>query len=126
MKLLLDTHVLIWWIEDNARLGQDARALIADPANTVIASIASPWEISLKHRLGKIDMSGAALMAVAAEQGIGVIALDARHLAALEAMPLLHRDPFDHLILAQAAIEKAVILTDDRQMPRYDIPCIAA
>lgn len=126
MRLLLDTHVLLWWLQDDRKLGQRGRALIADPGNTVSISLATPWEISVKHRIGKMVESGAAIMRELADQGIAVVDLKPRHLEILEAMPLLHRDPFDHLIIAQALAENMVIITDDALFPAYGVRCLPA
>ena len=126
MRLMLDTHVLLWWLQDNPRLGQRARGLIADAGNRVLVSIATPWEIAVKHRIGKMDESGAAVMDALQQQGMAIVDLAPNHLRALEAMPLLHRDPFDHLIIAQALLEDAVIITDDAKFPEYGVRCIPA
>ncbi|WP_373488970.1 type II toxin-antitoxin system VapC family toxin [Blastomonas sp.] len=123
---MLDTHVLLWWLQDNPRLGQRTRGLIADPANEIMISIATPWEISVKHRIGKMSESGAAIMAAVIDQDIAVIDLTAAHLTVLEAMPLLHRDPFDLLIIAQALGEQAAIITDDAMFPGYGVLCLDA
>lgn len=126
MRLLLDTHVLLWWLQDNPRLGSRARAVIADADNEILISIASPWEISVKHMVGKTADSGVAIMQAAADQGMTLLDLKPVHLGVLEAMPLHHRDPFDHVILAQALAEGAVIITDDAVFPRYGARCIPA
>ena len=124
MKLLLDTNALIWWLEDNARLGPRARQHLANPANLVLASIVSLWEISVKWRVGKLHLPGTAFAGLLSEQGVDLIGVETAHLAALEGLPLHHGDPFDHLLLAQAMVEEATILTSDREMTNYGIPCI--
>lgn len=123
MKLLLDTHVLLWWLRDDPRLGARGRALIADPRNEVLVSIASFWEIAIKSRLGKIAERGSAVLREARASGFGVLALDERHLAFVEALAARgdHHDPFDHLILAQAAVEEAALVSGDRKLRAYDI-----
>lgn len=123
---MLDTHVLLWWLQDNARLGQRARSLIADSGNQFLVSIATPWEMSVKHRIGKMDDSGAAVMDALIDQRMTVIDLKPAHLRVLEAMPLHHRDPFDHLIIAQAVAEQAIVITDDAMFPEYGVRCIPA
>lgn len=123
---MLDTHVLLWWLQDNARLGQRARSLIADSGNQILLSIATPWEMSVKHRIGKMDDSGAAVMDALIDQRMAVIDLKPAHLRVLEAMPLHHRDPFDHLIIAQAVAEQAIVITDDAMFPEYGVRCIPA
>ncbi|MDM7957783.1 type II toxin-antitoxin system VapC family toxin [Blastomonas sp.] len=123
---MLDTHVLLWWLQDNSRLGQRARSFIADPDSQILVSIATPWEISVKHRIGKMGDSGAAVMEALIDQGMTIVDLKPAHLKVLEAMPLLHRDPFDHLIIAQAAAEQAIVITDDAKFPEYGVRCIPA
>jgi PIN domain nuclease of toxin-antitoxin system len=126
VKLLLDTHVLLWWLDDNPRLRPGARAAIADPNVTVLVSVASGWELSLKYRLGKNAELGSAIMHQAAEQGFQLVGVKREHLAALEYLPRVngHGDPFDLLLLAQAAVEDASLMTADSMMPEYGIRCI--
>lgn len=125
MKLLLDTHVLLWWLQDDFQLGAGARAMIADPRASLLVSIATPWEISIKRRIGKMEESGCDLLEwLEGQAEIEILPLRASDLRILEALPLIHRDPFDHLILAQAQAQGAVIMTADAAMPRYGVPCI--
>jgi PIN domain nuclease of toxin-antitoxin system len=126
VKLLLDTHVLLWWLRDNPRLRVRARAVIADPTVTVFVSVASGWELSVKHRLGKNAELGSAILHEAAEEGFQIVGVTSDHLVAIEQLPQVkgHGDPFDHLLLAQALIEDAVLMTADRMMPGYGIRCI--
>lgn len=126
MRLMLDTHILLWWLQDNPRLGQKARALIADPDHELLVSLASLWEISVKHRIGKMEESGAEVMAALDDEGITMLGLKPMHLRVLEAMPLIHRDPFDHLIIAQALAERCAIITDDAQFSAYGVRCLSA
>lgn len=124
MKLLLDTNALIWWMEDNPNLGPRARQLIADRANDVFVSIASPWEISIKYRIEKMEQCGSAILNALGEEKMTVLGITSAHLEALEGLPRHHRDPFDHIILAQAKVEGARIITSDRIMTAYGVPCI--
>lgn len=123
---MLDTHVLLWWLQDNSRLGQRARSFIADPDSQILISIATPWEISVKHRIGKMDDSGAAVMDALIDQGMTIVNLKPAHLKVLEAMPLHHRDPFDHLIIAQAVAEQAIVITEDATFLEYGVGCLPA
>lgn len=123
---MIDTHVLLWWLQDDPKLGSVARGLIADACNDILVSIASPWEIAVKHRIGKMQESGAAVLQAIDDQGLRLVALAPAHLRVLEAMPLIHRDPFDHLIIAQAHAERCVVITDDAQFPAYGITCVPA
>jgi PIN domain nuclease of toxin-antitoxin system len=125
MKLLLDTHALLWWLQDNPNLGPRARALIADADNELAVSIASPWEISIKHRTGKLDESGSVILRWLESEKIEVIQLTPEHLEEIEKLPVLHRDPFDHVIIAQAKVVGATIITNDHRMPSYGVPCVS-
>lgn len=126
MKLLLDTQALLWWVNDNPKLGLMARAAIADRGNVVLVSVASFWEISIKHRIGKLEDSGPAVMQEAQDNGFDILGIKAAHLDALEALAPVdgHRDPFDHLLLVQAQVEHAVLVTSDRHLRSYDQPCL--
>ncbi len=126
MRLLLDTHVVIWWLEDDRRLGSRARALIADPETDALFSIVSCWEASVKFRTGKMDIGGPQLWTMANEAGFIPLGLEPRHLDAHVLLPNIdgHRDPFDHLLLAQAQTDADAIMTHDRALPAYGIPCI--
>ena len=126
MRVLLDTHVLIWWIRDNPRLGSKPRALIADRANEVLFSCVSCWEATIKARTGKIELTGSQLWLSASGEKLVPIGIKAEHIAALEGLPRVagHGDPFDHLLLAQAQAEGAAIMTNDAKMTLYGIQCI--
>jgi PIN domain nuclease of toxin-antitoxin system len=127
VKLLLDTHVLLWWLDDDSRLRARARAAIADPRVTVLVSVASGWELSIKYRLGKNDKLGSAVLNEAVAEGFRLVAITGDHLAALEELPRLtgHGDPFDLLLLAQAQVENATLMTADRMMPSYGVRCMS-
>jgi PIN domain nuclease of toxin-antitoxin system len=124
MRLLLDTHVLLWWLRDNPKLGPRSRAAIAAPGVELLVSIASFWEMSIKARNGKSDEPGSTLWNDAIAQGVTVLSLNSEHLRALEVLRQVvkHNDPFDHLILAQAKAERALLVTSDRLMRQYDVP----
>ncbi|HMO76825.1 MAG TPA: type II toxin-antitoxin system VapC family toxin [Sphingopyxis sp.] len=126
MRLLLDTHALIWWLEDSPRLGPVSRALIADADNDVLVSILSLWEITIKWRVGKLERSGSHFGDLLGDQRIDLLPVTVDHVRALDALAFHHGDPFDHLILAQAEEERLTIVTSDRQMTLYGIPCIDA
>ena len=126
MKLLLDTNALIWWLKDNPKLGAHARSLIEDSQTVVIVSIVSLWEVTIKWRIGKLEYSGTSLMGLLTELGITPIFVTPSHLLAIDTLALHHRDPFDHMILAQAKAEGAQIVTSDEEMTFYGVPCIPA
>jgi PIN domain nuclease of toxin-antitoxin system len=124
MKLLLDTNALIWWLIDDPSLGRRARARIADPRNQIMTSIVCLWEISIKWRVHKFDQPGTYFSGLIEEQGIGLLGVSPAHLAALEDLPFYHGDPYDHMVLAQARVEGASIMTSDRRMTDYGVPCV--
>jgi PIN domain nuclease of toxin-antitoxin system len=121
MRLLLDTHVLLWWLDDAALLPSEARRLIADPENTIFVSVASLWEIRIKQSLGKLVMPEA-FDQVLQESGFEMLSIDARHANAVVTLPLHHRDPFDRMLLAQAREENLLLLTSDRGLEPYGNP----
>ena len=125
MKLLLDTHALLWSLSDDARLGPTARELIIDPANDVLVSIASLWEIVIKTRIGKLEASFADIDRAIDAQGFVRLPIDPHHLDALGRLPALHRDPFDQLLIAQAQVEDARLMTNDVEIARYDVATVS-
>lgn len=130
MRLLLDTHALLWWLNDDGALGPQARDLIADPANEILVSTVSFWEIVVKARIGKLEADVAAVATAAVEGGLSRLDLTVEHLLALDRLPVdpTHRDPFDHLLIAQAIAEKAIFLSQDRRVSLYPVrtlPCAA-
>ncbi len=128
MRLFLDTHVLLWWLRDNAKLGPRTKALIAEPHSVLLVSVASFWELSIKARTGKIAVSSSVLWGEAQDSGFEIVPVRLPHLAALEAIKSTsrHNDPFDHLILAQTVAEEAMLITSDRQLLAYDVRAFRA
>jgi PIN domain nuclease of toxin-antitoxin system len=121
MKLLLDTHALIWWLADDQRLGARARSLIADPANPVLVSVVSLWEIVIKVKLGKLEADIGAVERALVRNNFLRLAITPAHLAALIPLPQHHRDPFDHLLMAQATVEDALMVSDNENIARYPV-----
>ena len=116
MKLLLDTHAFIWWDSDPAKLSPTALALCSDPANLLVLSVTSLWEIQIKRQLGKLDLRLPLVEIVAHQQetnGVAVLAIAQAHVLALEDLPTHHRDPFDRLLVAQAVVEGATLISAD-------------
>lgn len=126
MKILLDTNALIWWMEDNSLLGPKARATLANPSNTVIATIVSIWEITMKWRAGKFPWPGSIYISLLAEEDVALMPVEQPHLEVLEQLSFHHKDSFDHLILAQAMVENAALISSDREMAQYGIRCFPA
>jgi PIN domain nuclease of toxin-antitoxin system len=127
VRVLLDTHVFLWWNEDNPQLSKKARRIMADPANTLVLSAASAWEIAIKVQLGKLRLPGGAASYVqdrAAHDHMDVLPIRLEHAAALQSLPLLHRDPFDRMLVAQSRIERLSILTGDPAIRNYAVDAI--
>ncbi len=125
MKLLLDTNASLWWLADGDQLGRDARGLIADPRTEVIVSIVSLWEIAVKIRVGKLQADIKEVWDAVHAAKFSVIGVGFSHLIALVPLPMLHRDPFDRLLMAQAEAEGAVLMSSDRHVASYPIRQIA-
>lgn len=123
-RLLLDTEALIWWDTNERRLGGNARAAIQH-ADDVFVSAASAWEIMIKTALGKLRATRRAADAVA-DGGFQELPITFEHAEAVGKLPAHHRDPFDRLILAVAAVESLTIVSSDRQFARYRLPLIDA
>lgn len=121
MNLLLDTHVALWAITDSPKLPPSARDLITSPDNTIRVSVASIWEIAIKHSLGRGDMpvSGSDAMHYFRESGYRILAIEAEHAIAIEGLPAHHQDPFDRIIVAQALTEPLRLVTHDPVVARY-------
>jgi PIN domain nuclease of toxin-antitoxin system len=126
LKLLLDTHVLLWSLHRPERLGSRARDWISDPDNIVLASIVSLWEIALKKRAGKMEAELGLVIDGIAEQGFTRLGVEDSHLMALLGLPSHHRDPFDHLLMAQAIAEQAAFVSQDEMANRYPVESVAA
>lgn len=121
MRLLLDTHLLLWWLDDSPLLPDEAHRLIENPENTIFVSVASLWEIRIKQSLGKLVLP-AAFQQVLRESGFELLSIDARHTEALAGLPLHHRDPFDRMLLAQAREEDLLLLSADAGLRPYGHP----
>ena len=121
MRILLDTHVLLWWLGDDAQLGPEARLVIADGGNEVFVSAVSIAEIAIKRSQGKLT-APSELLTVLAEEGFQELPLLSSHAAELENLPWHHRDPFDRLLVAQARVEGLTLATHDRHLAQYDVP----
>jgi PIN domain nuclease of toxin-antitoxin system len=123
VRLLLDTHVLLWWRDDFPRLSARARAEIADPRNEILVSTATLWEIVIKRGLGKLAFPDD-LEQVVHEESFGLMPIRFQHLRRLETLPALHRDPFDRMLIAQALTEEAPLVTDDVALLAYGVPTL--
>ena len=121
MKLLLDTHLLLWAAADSGQLPAAARALIGDPQNEPIFSPASLWEIAIKSGLGRLDfqVNARLLRRSLLDNGYLELAVTSEHAVSVDTLPPIHKDPFDRLLLAQAAVEGITLLTSDPLVAEY-------
>ena len=123
MKLLLDTHVFLWWRENGARIRR-VRTAIAT-ADTVLVSAASAWEVAIKASLGKIRVPESFEQAVEDSQ-FEKLAIEFRHAALVPSLPAYHTDPFDRMRIAQAHVEGLTLVTHDRALEPYGVPILWA
>jgi PIN domain nuclease of toxin-antitoxin system len=124
MKVLLDTHAFMWWVSEPENLTPRVNALCRDPQNTVILSVASVWEIQVKHQLGKLDLTAPLLQLIEIQQrqnNLQILPITFVHVMDLDQLPLIHRDPFDRILIAQARVEQAVIVSRDRIFLDYPV-----
>ena len=122
MKLLVDTQALIWWLSGDARLTGTARDAIARARAQAAASAASIWEASIKRATGKLH--GPDLGSAVTAAGLPFLRIDEHHARLAGELPPIHRDPFDRMLVAQAMLEQLVIVTSDREIPRYGVPIV--
>jgi PIN domain nuclease of toxin-antitoxin system len=128
LRLLLDTQVLLWFAAGHPRLGRAVRGAIASPANEVLVSAVSLWEAAIKVRAGKLVVEIPALTAGCVRAGFRVLELSPLHVARLMKLPLPgeHRDPFGHLLLAQASAERAQFVTADMRLEGFGVAVFSA
>ena len=124
MKLLLDTCSFIWFLADSPQLSAKARAAILDPANSVYLSAVSAWEIGRKYAKGDLELPGrpeSLIPQVRTDSGILSLPLSEEEAISAEKLPLLHKDPFDRMIIAQALVQGMVVVTPDRAFEPYPV-----
>jgi PIN domain nuclease of toxin-antitoxin system len=125
MNLLVDTHALLWWLDDNPSLSKKARTSISDIGNSVFVSAAVIWEIEIKKALGKLKIPSD-FRRVLAQQSFEMLPVTVEHAYAVGDLPTYHRDPFDRMLIAQAQVEGFTVVTRDSIFDRYEIPIIQA
>jgi PIN domain nuclease of toxin-antitoxin system len=124
VTLLLDTHVFLWFCQDDPLLSITAKALMEDAGNRKLLSVGSCWEIAIKSGLGKLKLGepcATFLPAALARAGFELLAISLAHAAAVESLPLHHRDPFDRLLAAQATLESIPIVSNDAVLDPYGV-----
>lgn len=128
MKVLLDTHLLLWASHDSTRLPAKVRSIIGDLKNEIVFSVASIWEVAIKHGLGRSSFAFDPHLLRRALLDHHYLELDinGRHALGLSTLPRLHRDPFDRILIAQATVEGLTLLTADPQIAKYPGPIMLA
>ena len=125
MNLLLDTHVLLWWLDDDPTLGEKARDMITDGSNLAFVSAAVIWEIRIKEAIGKLSIPKN-FKGVLDQQPFEMLDITAEHAHMISALPLYHRDPFDRMLIAQAKVERLSLVTRDVHFKKYKIQILKA
>jgi PIN domain nuclease of toxin-antitoxin system len=120
MRLLLDTHVLLWWLADDDLLADATRDSIADGDNLVVVSAATAWEIAIKQSIGRLDAPDDLLDVLRSNDFEG-LSITPAHALAAGRLPLHHRDPFDRMLIAQAIAEELTVVTIDERFGHYDV-----
>jgi PIN domain nuclease of toxin-antitoxin system len=126
MRLLLDTHVFLWYISADIRLPLNVREVIRDPENEAFLSVVSVWEAVIKHSLGKLSLPGAPAAYLPQQRiahSIASLVVEEPALLHLASLPPLHRDPFDRLLVAQALQHELTLVTLDEALRAYSAPC---
>ncbi len=124
MRLLLDTHAFLWWYEGSSRMSSPARQAVDNDNNEVLVSAASAWEITTKHRLGKLpgaDLIAADVAGAIADQDFEELSITVEEAARAGALPGPHRDPFDRMLIAQALSRNLVLISNESTFDRYGI-----
>ena len=127
MRLLLDTHALLWWHEAAPDLSRAAFDALNDPANTVYFSVVNIWEAQIKQSLGKLTISDPLPDLVNQQHrinGFGLLAVHVEHIYRLDGLASHHKDPFDRLLIAQALHEGLTLVTRDKDIAKYSIPLL--
>lgn len=128
MKLLLDTHILLWYLEGHSNLPEAQRLKIEDRRNQVAVSAVSLWEMTIKIAIGKLELMDdlATIENTLLRQGILILPIQTVHLQRLLSLPFHHRDPFDRLIIAQALAEEMTLVSDDTAFSTYPVSLLPA
>jgi len=120
VKYLLDTHAFLWWLSEPEKLASELIAVVSTPENEILISTAVLWELAIKRSIGKLS-STLNFAHAARQSGFEILPISVEHIDATEALPRHHRDPFDRILVAQAQIEHAVLITRDPELLRYPV-----
>ena len=119
MRCLADTQLMFWWLIDDPRLGAKSRELLA--SRPCLVSVASIWEVAIKHRIGKLEVSPIVFRDQSIAAGADLLPVLDSHVIETAQLPMLHQDPFDRLLIAQARVEGLMAVSSDRQWVGYDV-----
>ena len=124
MKFLLDTNILLWAAGSPEKLSQQAKSIIEESENELFFSAASLWEISIKKGLGRVDfkVDARVLRRALIDNGYQELSITGLHLVSVEDLPVIHKDPFDRILLSQATVEGFTLLTSDKTIAQYSGP----
>lgn len=126
MKYLIDTHILLWFLDGNDKLPPHIRQIIVDEKSMIYVSVVSLWESAIKMNIGKLPFNGGFphLLSLVRDGGMVVLPIKEEYMKNLFALPFHHRDPFDRLLVAAAKTEGMIIVTADADIHKYDVPCL--
>ena len=125
MKYLVDTHIFIWWMKQDKRIKKEIKSILQDPQNYIYLSIATVWEIVIKKKIGKLKVPHDWKVTLK-ESNFLLLPISLEHVYKLENLPLHHRDPFDRMLVAQAQVENAALITGDEKLWNYDVALLKA
>ena len=117
---LLDTHIFLWSLDETKRLTKEVAKILKDPRNRIFVSVATAWEISIKQKKGKLPLK-TTLEECFRKSNFEILEIKLPHILQLENLPSYHRDPFDRMLVAQAIVEKLMIITEDEKIKKYDV-----
>jgi PIN domain nuclease of toxin-antitoxin system len=124
MRLLLDTHVFMWWVSSSEQLPQQVLDLLEDSENLLFLSVASIWEIQIKSQNGKLELGKPLAQLISNQQannGLAILLIEPAHVYGLQGLPDVHRDPFDRIMIAQAIVEDLAFVSGDRVLSGYPV-----
>ncbi len=123
MRAIADSHTLVWWLQDDPHLSKSARRILSNPANEILVSAATAWELAIKNRSGKLQVQPLLdrFEEILGEEGFETLQITCDHAIRAGALPLHHADPFDRMLVAQAQAEHLAIVSADREFDRYGV-----
>ena len=125
MKYLVDTHIFICWMKQDKRIKKEIKSILQDPQNYIYLSIATVWEIVVKKKIGKLKVPHDWKVTLK-ESNFLLLPISLEHVYKLENLPLHHRDPFDRMLVSQAIVENATLITGDNKLWQYDVALLKA